>query len=187
MDLVDAHAGALDVTGAFVAGVAPHRWDGTTPCDGWSVRELLNHVVTGNWWVHELVGGRTIAEVGDRYDRDVLGDDPLAAYDESARAAEAAFATPDAMDRPCAVSYGPVPGRIYCGHRLIDVLVHGWDLASATGQDATLPHDLVEACLAVVEPEHEALAASGAFGTEVAVPPDAGAQVRLLALLGRRG
>jgi uncharacterized protein (TIGR03086 family) len=186
MELAEAHAAALDVTGAFVARVGGDQWSLTTPCPDWSVRQLVNHIVTGNWWVKELVGGKTIDEVGDRYDGDVLGSDPVATYDESAAAAEAAFLAPGAMDAPCAVSYGPVPGRVYCGHRLVDVLIHGWDVAAATGQDTTLPQDLVDACAAVVAPEHEMLVASGMFGGHVDLPDDADAQTRLLASLGRR-
>ena len=90
------------------------------------------------------------------------------------------------MDAPCAVSYGPVPGSVYCGHRFIDVLVHGWDVAKSTGQDTTLDPALVEACWAVVEPQLEMLVGSGAFGTEVEVPDDADAETKLLAVLGRQ-
>ena len=89
------------------------------------------------------------------------------------------------MERPVGVSYGPVPGAVYCGHRFIDVLIHGWDVATSTGQAATLPADLVDACLEVVLPQQEMLAGSGAFGTVVDVPADADSQTRLLAILGR--
>ena len=64
---------------------------------------------------------------------------------------------PGAMDAPALVSYGPVPGSVYCGHRFMDVLVHGWDVATSTGQDTTLDADLVDACWAVVEPQLEQL------------------------------
>jgi len=90
------------------------------------------------------------------------------------------------MDRPVAVSYGPGPGSVYCGHRFIDVLIHGWDLAASTGQDTTLDPALVEACWEIVEPQQADLAASGAFGSTVEVAPDADRQTRLLAALGRR-
>jgi uncharacterized protein (TIGR03086 family) len=79
-----------------------------------------------------------------------------------------------------------VPGELYAGHRYIDVLIHGWDLAQATGQDTTLDPELVEACWEVVTPQAELLKASGMFGSDVEVPPDADPQTRLLALLGRR-
>ena len=185
VDLPDAHARALDVARRFVAGVRPNHWSLESTCSDWDVRELVNHLVAGNLWVPELVAGHSIEEVGDRLDGAVLGDDALGVYDSSAAAAAAAFRSGGAMERPVKVSYGPVPGSVYCGHRFIDVLVHGWDVAKSTGQNALLPGELVEACLEVIEPQKEILAASGAFGTEVRVPPDADGQVRLLALLGR--
>ena len=142
--------------------------------------------VAGTFWAPELGVGRTIAEVGTRLDGDVLGEDPLGAYDASAAVAAATFEAPGALEKPCAVSYGPVPGSVYAGHRFIDVLIHGWDLAVATRQNTRMDPSLVEACLAVLEPQFDQLKASGAFGTDVAVPADADPQTRLLAMLGRR-
>jgi len=78
-----------------------------------------------------------------------------------------------------------VPASVYCGHRFLDVLIHGWDLARATGQDATLPADLVEACFEVVDPQRDLLEASGMFGTVQSVPAGADRQTQLLAILGR--
>ncbi|MBV8295702.1 MAG: TIGR03086 family protein [Acidimicrobiia bacterium] len=186
VDLPSVHERALENTGRYVAGVKKSQWRDPTPDEEWDVHALLNHIVSGNFWVSPLVEGKTISEVGDRYDGDLLGDDPAAAYEQSAKEAAAAFNAPGAMSAPCAVSYGPVPGEVYAGHRFIDVLVHGWDLAKATGQDATLPDDLVEAALAVVEPQREILAASGMFASGVQVPDGADRQTRLLAELGRR-
>jgi len=186
-ELPELHARALEVTRTYVTGVAPAQWGDPTPDDEWDVRFLVNHIVTGNWWAAELGAGATIESVGDRLDGDVLGADPAAAYGESSVVAAAVFREPGAMERPCAVSYGPVPGEVYCGHRFIDVLVHGWDVATATGQDPRLPEDLVLACIDGVVPQAEMLAASGAFGTDVDVGTDVAPQTRLLALLGRRG
>src|SRR4051794_4828226 len=110
MSIADDHAAALAAVAPIVAGVRPEQLGADTPCEGWDVRTLLNHVISGNWWAAELAAGKTIAEVGDRLDGDVLGDDPHAAYDASATAAAEAFRAPGALDAPCAVSYGPVPG-----------------------------------------------------------------------------
>ena len=180
------HRGSLDATRVTVTGVRADQWTSPTPNAGWDVRALLNHIATGNLWAAELGAGRTIAEVGARLDGDVLGGDPLGAYDASAAVAAATFEAPGALEAPCAVSYGPVPGSVYAGHRFIDVLIHGWDLAVATGQDTRIDPSLVEACFAVLEPQFGQLKASGAFGTELAVPADADPQTRLLAMLGRR-
>ena len=117
---------------------------------------------------------------------DQRGAVPLDAYDQSSRAAAAAFDAPGALNRPCAVSYGPVPGSVYAGHRFLDVLIHGWDLAVATGQDTHLDPALVEACWDEIQPQADSLQASGMFGQPGSAAPDADPQTRLLAALGRR-
>lgn len=185
IDLPEVHARALDETRRHIAGIPPDQWSGPTPCADWDVCALVNHIVAGNFWVAPLVEGRTIEEVGDRYDGIVLGDDPLEAYDRSAAEAAAAFRAPGAMDAPVAVSYGPVPGSVYAGHRFMDVLIHGWDVAKATGQETTIPPELVEACWEVLEPQIDLLSASGMFGNRIDLPDDASREDRLLGLLGR--
>jgi uncharacterized protein (TIGR03086 family) len=186
-DIAELHAAALDATGAIVAGIPADRWHAATPCDGWDVRALVNHVVSGNLWAAELAAGRTIEDVGDRLDGDVLGPDPAGSYPASATAAAEAFRAPGALDAPCAVSYGPVPGAVYAGHRFIDVFIHGWDLAAATGQDTTLDADLMQACREIIEPQLEAFRGAGAFAGPLPVPPGATGQTRFLAMLGRAG
>jgi uncharacterized protein (TIGR03086 family) len=185
VDLPVVHHRALQATRHIVAGIGDDQWHEPTPCPDWDVRGLLNHIVAGNKWVRPLVEGETIAAVGDRLDGDQLGHSPLMAYEASAADADRAFCEGAAMDAPCAVSYGPVPGAVFCGHRFVDVLVHGWDLAEATGQDTTLDPELVEAGLEVVGPERELLAASGSFGSPFDPGDDADPQTRLLAWLGR--
>lgn len=184
-DLIEVHRRALDATGKVIARITADQWNEATPCEGWDVRALANHVVAGNFWAAELAAGKTIEEVGSALDGDVLGDDAAGTYRKSADAAAAAFAAPGALDAPCAVSYGPVPGTVYAGHRIVDVFIHGWDLATATGQDTALDPDLVAACIRIVEPQRDMLQASGAFAPANQVADDADAQTRLLAWLGR--
>jgi uncharacterized protein (TIGR03086 family) len=179
------HRQALESTRRFVVGIGMGQWTHPTPCADWDVRGLVNHVVVGNWWAAELAAGHLIADLGDRLDGDQLGASPLQAYDESARAAALAFETPGALEAPCAVSYGPVPGSVYAGHRFIDVFVHGYDIAAATGQDCELDPQLAEACWDVVEPQLAVLRASGMFGSEPPGPLPTDPQRRLLVALGR--
>jgi uncharacterized protein (TIGR03086 family) len=180
--LPEVHRDALSATGNIVAAITPGQLDAPTPCEDYDVRGLLGHLIGGNFWVAPLVEGKTIADVGDALDRDFSVEE----YDRSAEEANAAFSAPGAMQKPVAVSYGPVPAEVYAGHRFIDVLIHGWDLAKATGQDSMLDPELVTACFEVIEPQLDLLKASGMFGAEVDVPNDADAQTKLLALLGRR-
>ena len=185
LDIVGAHRAALDATREVVAGIRDSDWGRPTPCTDWDVRALLNHVVAGNWWASHLAAGATIADVGARYDGDVLEPSPLGEYHESAIAAARVFAAPGALDAPCAVSYGPVPGSVYAGHRFLDVAVHGWDLAVATDQPSPLTPELVDIAWRVLEPQVDQLRASGMFGTEQPVPAAADATTRLLITLGR--
>lgn len=183
--IADLHSRAGAWFGDHLAPVTGFDLERATPCTEWSVGDLLTHVVAENLWVPELLAGRTIADVGGRFDGDVLDDDPVAAFEQSFEAADAAIrATP--ADRPVGVSYGPVPAQVYAEHRFLDLLVHGWDLAMGMERPASMPGDLVEACLAVVEGQRDLIAGSGVFHTDVPVP-EGPPQTRLLAILGRRG
>jgi uncharacterized protein (TIGR03086 family) len=179
------HRQTLALTRRFVAGIEAGQWTHPTPCADWNVRALVNHVVVGNLWAAELARGHTIDDVGNRLDGDQLGPDPLHAFDESAQAAALAFELPGALEAPCAVSYGPVSGSVYAGHRFIDVLVHGYDIAVATGQNPELDPRLAEACWEVVEPQLAAFRASGMFGPDPDGPLPTDPQRRLIAALGR--
>lgn len=185
-DIARRHRAALEAAGRIVAGIGPGQLGLPTPCEGWTVRDLLNHLISGNLWAGELARGRTIEDVGDRFDGDVVADDPLGAYERSAKVAAEVFEVPGALEAPCAVSYGPVPGSVYAEHRFIDVLIHAWDLAKATGQDTTLDPELVETCIEVVEPQLDMFRSAGAIADSIEVPAHATPQVRLLAMVGRR-
>ena len=114
-------------------------WDAPTPCADWSVRELVNHVAGEGFWAPPLLEGLTIEEVGDRYDGDLLGDDPVATAIDAVAVAVAA-----PTDRPTvSLSYGEESTGEYLHQLAADHLVHGWDLAVATGGDAALDADLV--------------------------------------------
>src|SRR4051794_9886892 len=104
MTIDQLHRQALEATRPLVAATRGDQFDLPTPDDDWDVRALLNHVVAGNWWAAELAAGKTIEQVGDRLDGDVISPDPLDAWDASAEAAAKAFEAPGALEAPCAVS-----------------------------------------------------------------------------------
>ena len=112
VDLPEVHAAALLHTRRSVAGIGDEQWHLPTPCAEWDVRDLLQHIVSGNLWVPELTAGRTIEAVGDALDGDVLGNDPLAAYDASAGGAGQAFRAGGAMDAPVAVTASTRPPAV---------------------------------------------------------------------------
>src|SRR5689334_20003872 len=91
-DLVE-RAGALFTQ--RVHEVPANRWQSETPCDGWDIRDLVNHVVAEHLWVPELLGGASVDELGHRYEGDVVGPDPVAAWDAAWAASRAAWAAVD--------------------------------------------------------------------------------------------
>lgn len=181
--LVDHHHRAARGFGHLVARIETHQWDAPTPCSAWTVRDLVNHLTSEARWTPPLLAGRTIEEVGEVFDGDVLGDDPQRAHEEAVAAAIDAVARVD-LERTVHLSFGEVPARVYIEQLFTDHLVHTWDLARAIGHDERLPEDLVTACLAVVAPQEDAYRAAGVIGPRVPTDrPDP--QSRLLATLGR--
>lgn len=165
--------------------VGDDQWDRATPCDQWDVRELVNHVTAENLWTPPLLDGHTIDDVGDRYDGDVLGDDPVTVFDAAAASATDAAANLDSLDRVVHLSFGEASARDYLSQLFADHLVHAWDLAVAVEGDRRLDPELVEACAAWFEGVEEDYRAAGAIGPRVEVGPDADRQTELLARFGR--
>lgn len=176
---------ASDVFDAPIRGVRPDQWTAPTPCAEWNVRQLVNHVVVEDLWMPPLLAGQTIAEIGDRFDGDQLGQDPVASWDAAVTAARAAAAQPDAVSRTVHLSYGDESAAEYLMQMFADHLIHGWDLATAIGGDTRLPADLVDACAAWFSEREALFRAGGAIGDRLPVPDDADPQTRLLAAFGR--
>jgi uncharacterized protein (TIGR03086 family) len=180
---------ALELAGRLVAGVKPDQWELPTPCTEWNVRQLVDHLVSGHQLVARVLRGEPFEQAvaatrsagGDR-----LGDDPVAAYDASARDVLAAFTAPGVLERLVRVPFGTVPGAVARHLRIVECLVHGWDLATALGVPFDPPASLVEQEIAFsgplvgqVPPERHVFAPSRAVA-EGAPPIE-----RLAALLGR--
>jgi uncharacterized protein (TIGR03086 family) len=184
-DLVALFSGSLERFLDRVARVDEGQWSAATPCAEWRVRDVVNHVTYEQLWAPHLVAGETVEQVGDRYDGDVLGADPLTAARAAADGSLAAFGAAD-LDASVHLSYADVPCREYLTQMLTDAEVHGWDLATATGQDPTLDPAVVAVLLPVALEQEDLLRGSGMFGELQPVPHDADEATRLLAVLGRR-
>ena len=176
---------AQDAFGERVHGVRADQWTAGTPCVEWDVRTLVNHLVGEIRWAVPLFAGATIAEVGDQFDGDLLGDNPVAAWDAAAPAAIAAVQDPGAMDRTVHLSFGDFPGSEYASQLFADLLVHGWDLARATGQDERLAPELVAACAEWFAEKADGYREFGAVGPRLIPRRDTDPQDVLLAEFGR--
>jgi uncharacterized protein (TIGR03086 family) len=185
VELLDAYRRAVDGFTSRVEQVRPDQWGAPTPCAGWDVRTLVNHVVNEERWTPPLLAGATIAEVGDRFDGDLLGADPAATAAEAAREADAAVAEPGALDRTVHLSFGDTPATEYLSQLMADHLIHAWDLAVAIGADPRLDAEAVAHCAAWFADREDLYRGAGAIGPRASIPDDAGAQDRLLAGFGR--
>ncbi|HEX3211150.1 MAG TPA: TIGR03086 family metal-binding protein [Actinomycetota bacterium] len=179
------HRRAVEEFDARVRAVGDDQWELPTPCSDWNVRQLVNHLVYENRWTVPLMEGSTIAAVGDRYEGDLLGDDPKAAWSESSTDAVRSVQADGALERVVDLSSGPTPAGEYVSQLFADHLIHAWDLARAVGADERLDPELVDACaswFAEMEPRYRA---TGAIGERPETPPGADAQTILLAAFGR--
>jgi uncharacterized protein (TIGR03086 family) len=131
---------ALDFTGQLIGAVRADQWAGPTPCPDWTVRALVTHLVAGNnLFAGALRGGQPPAAPQATV-RPEAG--LLASYRDSAAEMLGAFREPGALDRIVTVPFGTVPGMVALHLRITELLVHGWDLARATGQPVIAPDDL---------------------------------------------
>jgi uncharacterized protein (TIGR03086 family) len=185
VNLLERHRQALAAFGAAVHLVGAGQWGNATPCTEWSVRDVVNHVVAEQRWAPYLLGGATLAEVGDRYDGDVLGADPVRAWEESARAARAAWTADGATTRTVHLSFGSVEASVYGWQMTTDLAVHAWDVAMGIGAPSPIEEGLAEDLLGVAGPMIESLPTSDILAPPVAVPATAPAADRLVALCGR--
>jgi len=175
-------------TAERVAQVRPHDLDTPTPCEGWQLRHLLNHMLGSLERLARAAEGE-VAEPS-QFDAqtqaltDRLGDDcGQAAFAAVRQRAMTVWRQPDVMARTCELPLGSVPASMAAHINLVEVVVHGWDVSQATGEAAAIPPDLAEPILEfsrqAVEP-----ARGRAFGPDLEVGDTVPA--RVVAFLGRK-
>ena len=184
--MAELHRRACEQVSTRVDLIRDDQWELPTPCTEWNVHDLLGHLVSGTSWVAPLVGGLTVPEVGDRLDGDLLGDDPRGAWRRAAADAVRACEEEGALERTVHLSAGDTPAVDYVGERILDLVMHAWDLARAVGGDESLDPELVEVARKVLAEKAELWRQYGALGPAVEVAPGADAQTELLAESGRR-
>ncbi len=185
MDLLDLFERGTAWTGAKIAG-AQDQLEASTPCDEWTVRGLLNHLLWGQQMFASGPTGGTIAPPSDQ-PPELVGDDPAVQYEEARKATLAAYSQPGVLEGMVKGGEGDVPAAQILGIAFCDALIHGWDLGKATGQDTTMPPDLASAALQMLDGRvpDEARGPGKNFRKAVAVPDDASDQDKLIGYCGR--
>ena len=184
-DLARVHRIAVEGLLANVEKIGDDQWHLQTPNTEWDVRALVEHLVGGTVWVAPLMAGETIAEIGDRFDRDLMGDDPKGAFRRAATDAMAAVDEPGAVDRTVDLSRGPSPAADYILERIGDAGMHTWDLARALGTDETIDPEVVAYGRRLLAQIGDEWRSYGALGPIVPTEPGADEQTLFIAESGR--
>lgn len=185
---IDGLATVLGTVGELVDSVEPGQWNASTPCPAWTVRDLVGHLVLGHHLFTGLLRGEATTAPGslDPASGDVLGDAPVAAYRAAGDGLLTAFRQPGAMERIVRAPAGDVPGVVAVHLRVVEELVHGWDLARATGRTVRFPDEIVEPALGFTRSALADLPTDRSpFAPPQPVPEHARPLDRLAALLGR--
>jgi uncharacterized protein (TIGR03086 family) len=185
-EIADRYRRRADAFEHTAANVAPDRWSDQSPCAEWKARDVVGHIVDMHGVMLRPLG-RNLTEAPS------VSDDPLGAYRSARADIEAVLDDPELAGAQCETPMGPMTIEQHIdGVVSTDLIIHGWDLARATGQDDTIDPDEVERMLPMALSIGDEMRTPGAFGPgivvfgpEVAVPDDASKQDRLLGLLGR--
>jgi uncharacterized protein (TIGR03086 family) len=173
LDVFDLYGRASDWTSTKVAGAAA-QLSGPTTCEQWDVRTLLNHMLQTQRYFVGAARGEDVAPPGGE-PPDVLSDDPSADFARARADTLETFGAPGVIEKT-----GPALAIAFS-----DQLLHGWDLAQSTGQEATMPEGLPGAAYALIHGRFTEEQRQGIFKPEIPVGTDASAQDRLLAYTGR--
>lgn len=164
--------------GGVMGGLRPEQLDLPTPCDDFTVRGVLEHMVGGAAVFAAAFRGEAPA------DADVS--DPLAAIGPALEHLVASMHTPGALDRTIDAPFGQLPGETLARFVVLDGLVHGWDLATATGQRYEPDDALVAEVASFARQAIDPLRDGTTFGDEVTPAAGATPIERLAAYTGRR-
>ena len=163
-----------------IENVPDDAWSNQSPCEEWTARDLLGHIVSVHGRFQSLVGRGVV-------DHPPIDVDPVGAWVAVRDQMQADLEDPTKVDEEYDGRLGRSTwGASVDGFVCFDLVVHGWDLARATGQDETMDPRDVERVQAQVDGMAEVMRSNGVIAEPVEPGEDASDQDRLLAALGRR-
>jgi uncharacterized protein (TIGR03086 family) len=172
-DFLDLYKHASTWTASMVPN-ATEQLNAPTPCDDWDVATLMNHMLDTQRYFLGAARGEDASPPSPNPPA-LIGQDPAAAFHATQAEMVTAYRVPGVIEKT-----GPSLGIAFS-----DQLLHGWDLAKATAQDATMPEGLPEAAFDMIHGRFTDDQRTGIFKPEVKVASDASAQDKLLAYTGR--
>ena len=165
---------------ARVRAVTPSQWEAETPCQGWTARDLLTHVVQNHRGVIASVRGGDSRPLG-------AVEDPKQAWEDASLAIIEITADPEAAATEVDGPTGKIPAGQAIGQFMtMDVLVHTWDLARAIGADERLDEEFVRQAYETLKPMDAMIRQPQVFGPKLEPPAGADLQTEFLYFLGRK-
>ncbi len=184
MDPLDLYERGSAWTAERIAGVLPEQYGDPTPCTDWDVRALLNHLIGGGH-LYALIGRGEYA--GARFgDPDFVGADATASFEAARADVLQTYREPGALERTVTGTVGEGPALQMLLLIFVDHLVHGWDLATATGQDATMPLEFADAAWQILGGQIRDEWRPLAFAQAIDLGSEASSQHKLLGYTGRK-
>jgi uncharacterized protein (TIGR03086 family) len=165
---------------ARVVAVPADRWENQSPCEDWTARDVVRHVVATSGMFLGFADQKLPPAPS-------VDEDPVAAWHSARDAIQRALEDPQVAQKEYDGMFGKATFEQGV-HKFLapDALVHTWDLARATGLDDTLPEKASQDVLEALEPMDDKMRGPGAFADKIEPPPNADAQTRMLCFLGRR-
>jgi len=173
-------AGWTAVADAFserLEAVTPEQWDAATPCDDWTVRQLVDHAVE----IQQRTGSAFGAEVGAG-----LGDNPAAGWAAMSQAMQQTLASEGTLEKVIETPMGARPVAEALGIPMMDLLVHTWDLSRAIGHSEELPEQIVSHAYESLQPMDAMIRQPGMFDAKIDVADDASLITKFIAFTGRQ-
>jgi uncharacterized protein (TIGR03086 family) len=156
------------------------KWNAPSPCEGWTARDVVAHVVRNHRSIAAAATGSEATEMTD-------DEHPVGAWSDAYERMLTLSKDPDALAKPVNGPAGPTPLEEALGSLVsMDTHIHTWDLARALGGDERLDPEVVRFARQMLEPMDAMLRRPGVFGPKLDPPPDADEQTALLYFLGRR-
>ncbi len=166
--------------------VTPQLLSSPTPCPGWDLEMLLNHVVDSIRVLHEAItiGGVSADVAPDDAVRPRL--DPVAGLRRETAKVLAAGAAPGSAEGTVYVGDRELTASVVTVAGAIEIAVHGWDISIACGGARVIPSNLAALLLPIAPLLITAETRSGLFADPVRLARPACPGDELVAFLGRQ-
>lgn len=174
----------LATASKIISKVRNSDFNRPTPCAEWNVKQLAAHMLYELCWVADLVTGKTIKEVGDKYDGDLMGINLFNSWNNTANKAQDAVDNAD-LNSIAHLSFADVTNDYYIWQVGGELLIHAWDLSVGIEKPIKFKDEIASTFYKRIKPRSHELQRSGLFAAALPIKTTDSLQTKLLAIFGR--